>query len=472
MRPVRSAIAGLRRRPVRIRLAIFSGALTAVILIAFAVVVGRLVTNRIEADFRKDLQGTANGLAVMVATTGGDPQQTRDRLQQVAMTTDSNVRVVNERGEIWQGVETLATPDLGRPDTSEINSVGGSLRVASQLIGRSSLEGPLYVQYAQSRAGVDATIDRLWLFLGGGVVIGTLLAVFAGMTVANRAMQPIATLTGTARDIARTRDPSLRIPEPESDDEVAELARTLDEMLRELDAARSETEHTIKRQREFVADASHELRTPLTSILANLELLESALADADEDELAAARSALRSSRRMSRLVTDLLILARADAGRRGEPERCDLSTIAAEAFEEVNPVAAEHRMEADIDPDAELQGDPDELHRMVLNLLENAVRHTPAGSTVKLLLRRNGSEATLEVSDDGPGLPEGAEEQVFQRFVRGAGPADRNAKGEGTGLGLAIVRAVADGHGGRVSAGRADAGGARFAVTLPLAGDD
>ena len=98
------------------------------------------------------------------------------------------------------------------------------------------------------------------------------------MAVANRAMRPIAALTAVAGDIATTRDPSRRIPEPESDDEVAELARTLDQMLRELDAARSETESTIKRQREFVADASHELRTPLTSILANLELLEQSLA--------------------------------------------------------------------------------------------------------------------------------------------------------------------------------------------------
>ncbi len=212
-------------------------------------------------------------------------------------------------------------------------------------------------------------------------MIGTLLAGFAGMTVANRAMRPIADLTGTARTIARTRDPSLRIPEPENEDEVAELARTLDEMLRELDAARAETENTIQRQREFVADASHELRTPLTSILANLELLEAALEPGDEDgdELAATRSALRSSRRMSRLVGDLLILARADAGRRGEPVPCDLARIASEAVEEVDPVAEGHTFTTELGEEAPVVGDPDELHRMVLNLLENAIRHTPAG---------------------------------------------------------------------------------------------
>ncbi len=461
-------MAKLRRQPVRTRLAIFSGTLTAVILIAFAVVVGRLVTNRIEADFRDDLQGTANGLAVALAVRDGPSRPTQADLEQIAMANHADIRVVEgPTGKIQY--ETPDAPDFGDPDTGRIREVGGSLRVASQLIGSNDFGGALYVQYAQSRASVDATIDRLWLFLGGGIVIGTLLAVFAGMTVANRAMQPIAALTGTARRIASTRDPSMRIPQPESDDEVAELARTLEEMLRELDAARTETEHTVQRQREFVADASHELRTPLTSILANLELLEASMEDGDEDSQAAARSALRSSRRMSRLVADLLILARADAGRREAPVEVDLSAIACEAFEEVHPVAGEHRLSADVEPGAELCGNADELHRMILNLLENAVRHTPAGSEINLGLRVEGGNALIAIEDNGPGLPDEIKEQVFERFVRGIGPADRNSSnGDGTGLGLSIVRAVAIAHGGDVSADRSQLGGARFLVTLPL----
>ncbi len=463
-------MASLRRQPVRIRLAVFSGALTAVILIAFAIVVGRLVSNRIEADFRADVQGTAVGLAVALGNGSGASGVTRDDLKQIAMTNHAEIRIVDQAGNA-----SFATPDdsdLGPPDTRGIREAG-SLRVASELIGQNNLGGALYVQYAQSRANVDATTGRLWLFLGGGVLVGTLLAVAAGMTVANRAMQPIAALTGTARRIAGTRDPSMRIPQPESDDEVAELARTLDEMLRQLDAARTEAESTVKRQREFVADASHELRTPLTSVLANLELLESSLTDADEDEQAAARSALRSSKRMSRLVGDLLILARADAGRRGEPIECDLSVIACEAVEEVRPVAEDHhRLSAEIEPGAELQGDPDELHRLVVNLLENAVRHTPSGTRVEIRLSRQNGNARIEVADDGPGLPDGMEQQVFERFVRGAGPADRHSSnGDGTGLGLSIVRAVAIAHGGEVSAGRSGSGGASFEVSLPLAED-
>ncbi len=168
--------------------------------------------------------------------------------------------------------------------------------------------GRFYVQYARPLAAVEATVDRLRLFLIIGVLGGAGLALLAGLMVARRAMMPIAALTATARKIERTRDPAQRIPAIEADDEVAELARTLDDMLHALDASRAETEGALTRQREFVADASHELRTPLTSVLANLELLADSL---DGEQQDAAHSALRSSRRMRRLVADLLLLARA-----------------------------------------------------------------------------------------------------------------------------------------------------------------
>src|SRR3954453_20934661 len=178
-------------------------------------------------------------------------------------------------------------------------------------------------------------------------------------------MRPISSLTAAARRIATTRDPSRRIPMPESDDEVAELARTLEQMLRELDAARAETQQMIQAQRDFVADASHELRTPLTSILANLELLEASLAarDADPDEEEIVAGALGSSRRMRRLVSDLLLLARADAGRAGPRRACELGEIAAGAMAEVRPVAENHVLELDLGEPVAVDANPDDLHR-------------------------------------------------------------------------------------------------------------
>src|SRR4029077_4957922 len=157
-----------------------------------------------------------------------------------------------------------------------------------------------------------------------GVLGGTSLALAAGLILGRRAMKPIAGLTAAARAIQRTRDPGKSIPQPAADDEVAELARTLQAMLYSLEASRSETEAALERQRQLVADASHELRTPLTSILANLELLADVL-DGERGE--AAQSALRSSQRMRRLGGDLLLLARADARRQLPREPTDVGQV-------------------------------------------------------------------------------------------------------------------------------------------------
>ena len=254
-----------------------------------------------------------------------------------------------------------------------------------------------------------------------------------------------------------------------SDDEVAELARTLDKMLQGLEAARAETNQIIQAQRDFVADASHELRTPLTSILANLELLQLRLEDdrpgGEDGEMVA--GALASSRRMSRLVSDLLLLARADAGRIGSRRDCDLAEIGAAALSEVRAVAHGHVLRLDEDGPVPVMGTPDELHRLALNLLENSLRHTPAGTEVSLSVEPRDGAAVLEVTDNGPGLPPDMGEQLFARFVRGSGPAD-TSPADGAGLGLAIVKAVATGHGGDVEAGSSRSGGARFTVRLPL----
>jgi two-component system, OmpR family, sensor kinase len=272
-------------------------------------------------------------------------------------------------------------------------------------------------------------------------------------------MRPIAALTATAREIARTRDPGRSVPVPNADDEVGELARTLDEMLRGLEASRLETEGMLTRQRQFVADASHELRTPLTSVLANLELLAEVL-DGERGE--AARSALRSSQRMRRLVGDLLLLARADSKRLTAHSETDLSRILVEAAAELGPMAEAHELTVDPRP-ALVDGAHDELHRLALNLMENALRHTPPGTRVRAAVGVQGDEVVLVVEDDGPGVSPAVRDRIFERFVRGDGD-----RGSSSGLGLAIVRAVADSHGGTVTLEEAHPG-ARFVVRLPRA---
>ena len=258
-----------------------------------------------------------------------------------------------------------------------------------------------------------------------------------------RAMAPVAGLTAAARDIERTRDPSKSLPQPRADDEVAELAHTLQAMLDGLEASREETEGALDRQRQFVADASHELRTPLTSILANLELLTDVL-DGDRGE--AARSALRSSQRMRRLVGDLLLLARADANRQQPREPTDISRVLVEVASELGPVSDGHHLTVDAD-DAVVDGARDELYRMTLNLMENAIRHTPDGTRIRARVTADNGEVVLTVQDDGPGVAPELRDRIFERFVRGAGD-----RGSSSGLGLSIVRAVAESHGGSVVA--------------------
>ncbi|UJA20126.1 HAMP domain-containing histidine kinase [Thermoleophilia bacterium SCSIO 60948] len=456
-----------RRWPVRWRLAGVSAGLTFVILVCVAVVVGRLTSDRLNNDFRTDTAEVASNLALQLTTRypAGDFDPS---FQGLPTSGESVVRLLDSSGDVVD--QTAGAPDFGTLAPSGEAVQIADWEVATNPINTSiaalNSNAPVLVQYARNRTELEATIGRLWLLLIGGVIGGTLLATLAGLAVANRAMSPVASLTGAARRIATTRDPSLKIPQPESDDEVAELARTLEEMLAALDAARAETEAVVEAQREFVADASHELRTPLTSILANLELLEIEIDDPDDAEVLA--GALGSTRRMRHLVSDLLLLARADAGRIGSRREIDLAKVATAALTELRPLATEHRLSSRIEAEPHVLANADEIHRLVLNLLDNAVRHTPPGSAIELGLSSDGSTARIEVADDGPGVPESLRDQVFSRFARGDGPSD--VRGDpGTGLGLAIVSAVAESHGGSVAVGESRFGGALFSVELPLA---
>jgi two-component system OmpR family sensor kinase len=454
--------------PVRWRLAGVSAGLTLVILVVFGAVIGQVATSRIRDDFNRQVSSAAQTLAAesrifssLLGTEFRGP-----KLDDFVRPDGASARVFSASGSTLtlikesSGAEPLGSPADGLSNYHE-------MRVATARITGDSGEVSGFVQYGRSLAHVDSTVDRLWLFIGAGIIGGTLLASLAGVAIAARAMRPISALTATARQIGVTGDPSRRMPDPKADDEVGELARTLEQMLRSLDAARTEREAAMKKQREFVADASHELRTPLTSVLANLELLQSSLQPRQEEDRAMVDSALRSSRRMSRLVGDLLLLARSDAGRTSKRRPCDLAEVAGNAAAEVAPVLGDREIEIENNQAIAVEGNPDELHRMVLNLLDNAGRHTPPGARIQLRLHAEANDAVVEVADDGPGIPAQIRAQIFDRFVRGEGPAD-TAVGPGSGLGLAIVRAVATSHGGTVEVAESERGGALFRVRLPL----
>jgi two-component system OmpR family sensor kinase len=458
-----------RSWPVRWRLALVSSALTLVILVLFGGLVGKIGTERIRDDFNEEVRSAAQILAgefrIVYPAFGQAQAQRGPSLDAFVLPDDASARIYDANNNVIE--DTPGSGRLGPPNPGLVDF--GGMRVATAVISSEAGAVTGYVQYGRSLDRVDSTIDRVWLLILAGIIGGTLLAVFAGVMVAGRAMRPIASLTAAAQKIATTRDPSQRMPAPKADDEVGELARTLEEMLRALDAARTEREGVMQKQREFVADASHELRTPLTSVLANLELLQASLDDpgqAEDREIV--DSALRSSKRMSRLVADLLLLARADAGRLDVHRRVDLAEIAGDAAVEAAPLMGDRRLVVENEHPLRVEGSRDELHRMVLNLLDNATRHTPPRSCVELTLREDSGDAVIEVADDGPGIPLEMRDQIFDRFVRGTGPAD-TSRGTGTGLGLAIVGAVADSHGGSVEATASKSGGALFIARIPLA---
>ncbi|MGB2710072.1 MAG: HAMP domain-containing sensor histidine kinase, partial [Conexibacter sp.] len=439
-RATSSARSAYRRLPTRWRLAGGSAALTFVILCGFATIVGLLTTHQIRIQFEDSVRASADALAehaeqhrdVRFNTETGEPSC--GRLGDLASGESAKLRVIYESGEL------LCAYGGKYPLLPRFSLVGGvpeeqhGYRVETRVV-RVDPVGRAVILYARPLSAIDATAAKVRFFLLLGVLGGTGLALLAGLMVARRAMAPIAALTASAREVERTRDPSRHMPQPEADDEVAELARTLEEMLEALAAARAETEAALARQREFVADASHELRTPLTSVLANLELLAEQLHGEEGD---AARSALRSSRRMRRLVADLLLLARVDANSptRALPHRpTDLSAVLLDVAAELEPVAGDHELVIVAHEPAIVDGARDDLHRLALNLTENALRHTPAGTHVVARVEHDGDDVVLSVEDDGPGIPAPLRARLFDRFVRGRGDA-----GGGSGLGLAIVR--------------------------------
>jgi len=458
------ALARLARRlPIRWRLAGTSALLTLFILCVFALFIGRLTADRIRSDFGHQTAAAADDLrdrlTIEVDETGRVVGVVPN-LDLYAAGEHAVIRVLALDGTPI--AQTAAAPNLGLTYLSSERIHGFLVETRARPLRGG---GNVVVQYARPVSDMEATISHVRLLLVLGVLGGTACALLAGLMIARRAMAPIAQLTQAARDIERTRDPGVEIPQPEANDEVAELARTLEGMLHSLADARAETENMLARQRQFVADASHELRTPLTSVLANLELLADAL-HGDQGDVA--RSALRSSHRMRRLVGDLLLLARADVARTGRREPLDLALVAIESAGELEPVADGHELSVDAEP-APVWGTHDELHRMAVNLIENAIHHTPPGTRVRISTGSDGDgQVRLTVEDDGPGVSEELAPRLFERFVRGAGD-----RGGSFGIGLAIVQAVAESHGGSVSYERPETGrGARFVVRLPwLAGE-
>jgi two-component system, OmpR family, sensor kinase len=321
-----------------------------------------------------------------------------------------------------------------------------------------------YLVVGKSLSGIQSELSGLRLFLAAGGVLTLLAAGAASWWLAGRALRPLDAMANTAEDIGRTQDLSRRLPESDPDDEVGRLQRSFNQMLRQLEDAYHRLQSALVAQRRFVADASHELRTPLTTIRGNVGLLLKRDDITSDDRVAALNDIAGESERMSRMVQDLLTLARADAGYHLEKGPIDLLPIVQEVSRQAQTLQPARRVELLDGVPAPIHGNADAIKQLLWILIDNAFKHTDEGGRVQLRLDNGQRAARLTVLDDGSGIPNEDLERVFERFYQ----SDTSRSGEGTGLGLAIARWIAREHGGQVTAANNPRGGAAFTVELPV----
>ena len=306
---------------------------------------------------------------------------------------------------------------------------------------------------------LDSSLRRVWLFMIWVAVLGNIVTFVTAWVLAGRALHPVLALTEAASTIARSGALSERVPANMPRDELGRLAETFNELLERLERAQAV-------QSRFVSDASHELRAPLTVIQANLELLAHRPAMASPERATAVREAHAEAARLSRLVADLLVLARADAGVPLRLEPVELDRVVMDVIGAARHLALHLHLEiATLDP-VVVSGSADQLKQLVLNLVENATSNTPADGRVTVTLRRVNAVAEIEVRDTGIGISADDLPRVFERFYR-ADPA-RSRDAGGTGLGLSIALWIAQQHGGDIVIASERGRGTIATVRLPV----
>ncbi|MEV4738103.1 MULTISPECIES: sensor histidine kinase [unclassified Microbacterium] len=309
----------------------------------------------------------------------------------------------------------------------------------------------------------------------GGLI---LLALTTAITI-RVSLRPLRAVAATATRVANQQldrgevQITERVPASEADPrtETGLVGASLNKLLDHVNSSLAARQKNEEQMRRFVADASHELRTPLASIRGYSELSLRALSQqqgpaAIEGTTTSLERIQAQSLRMTRLVEDLLLLARLDEGRELVYGTVDLTQLALEGLSDARPTAADHRWSIEVpDEPIVVLGDAGRMHQVVANLLANARTHTPAGTEITLSVSREGDDAVLRVHDDGPGIDPSVREELFARFARA--DTSRARQTGGTGLGLAIAKAIVEGHGGRITV-QSEPGDTTFTVRIPV----
>ena len=428
----------------RSRLTLFYGALLGVVLAVALTIAYVLHTESHDADIDAAITDmTDRAIAEVVVEIRGGTSPGDVRLVELH-------RMIEEPHVVWMFLGPRLLDSVGRTDDPaladlRVAELGPGWLTSSTASGRArvfvaAVAGTdVRVVSAVNLAAVDASNAELRtaLFVLALVAVGVGAA--GGSAISGHALRPIARLTETAAEIARSRDFSRRVQvEGDDEDELVRLGLTFDAMLASLQDAH-------RQQQRFVGDVSHELRTPLTTIRGNAELIAAGGNDPAEQRVAIAQIR-RETERLARLVDELLVLARADTVEAFVPRPVQLDEVLMETFAELHGSAGPRLRVSAIDA-IKVNGERDRLKQLVLVLLDNALRYTPDG-TVAISIADDGSDAVLRVEDEGIGIPESELSHVFERFYRG--DAARRIDASGSGLGLPIAHWIVERHGGQI----------------------
>lgn len=456
----------ISRLPLRLRLTLWYLFSLGLILLLFGLLLYWQVQRGLLAQVDTGLQlAAAQALGNVAIRNGGLAFQNPDNSPALArLREDIAIRLLSEDGTVWDSLNRTAEPPVRAPTPGYDTYSDGddSWRVYNEHLDLPGMSAGGWLQVTQTLESMEQTLLLLRLQLLSGMPLALLLAGAGGYFLASRALLPIDRITRTAHEI-NASDLSRRINYTGPPDELGRLAATFDEML-------SRLQSSFDRERRFTADAAHELRTPLTALKGRIGVTLSQPRGPAEysDSL---QELERQVDRLIRLSSDLLFMARLDQGkvqRREDP--IELDDLLAAVVDQIRPLA-ETKSITLLGSDArglKVSGDMDLIIRLFLNLLDNAIKFTPAGGRVSVEAERSGTKVTIAIRDTGPGIPAEHRAHLFERFYRVGGDRSRADGQGGAGLGLAIAHEIARAHGGSLTVESKLGEGTVFMVKLPL----